>query len=303
MNLWLRRMLKLLERMVADSLRQPDQRPGEAITHQANRSLAELLALGDIEGRLDQRRAVQDALGRRPITHREPSIPEVRLEQQLADLRQRDPVFAHTAELVSEHYLAGTGFAAARAASETVARHVRDHITRGRAEGRSSAEITAGLVEIGNAGQRQARREMRPWTQAYAETVYRTNLTTSYVSGRITAARHPAMRRTLPAWRYETAGDGDVRSGRDAPENHAALDGMIRAVDWDGWRWWAPPGGYNCRCTLIAVTVQQLRRMTGSDGEPLARKDDERLHRDLYASAPSGARFHPGFQPKAWASI
>ena len=191
---------------------------------------------------------------------------------------------------MADIYRQGAGFAAAHAASVSVADRVRDYIIRSREAGIDPRAAELGVQAVGSEG------ALRPWSRSYAATVYRTNVSNALTGGMLQESREPAYMRVIPAWRYRTAGDVDVRNGRNSPENHKALDDMLRAVDWQGWSMWLPPGGYNCRCTVLAVSAAELRRRRLIDA-------DGNLDSKLYDEAPAGARFHSGFQPKTYARI
>jgi very-short-patch-repair endonuclease/predicted nucleic acid-binding Zn ribbon protein len=75
----------------------------------------------------------------------------------------------------------------------------------------------------------------------------RTTYNTATTAGRFTEAKAVQDAGIPVGFRYSTAGDSDVRSGRpqDNGENHAALDGMVARADDPCWTRWSPPGGYN----------------------------------------------------------
>ncbi|MGB1216985.1 MAG: phage minor head protein, partial [Saprospiraceae bacterium] len=64
----------------------------------------------------------------------------------------------------------------------------------------------------------------------------------------------------LPYWKYQTVGDGRVRS------SHQALDGKVLKADDPIWDNIYPPNGYGCRCEVIALS--------DLDGEELSDSDD-----------------------------
>jgi len=171
-----------------------------------------------------------------------PLLATVPFVQALLDLTERQPVLAASASVVARVYSVERGFALARAVSETVAQRVRDRIVADRRAGRAPAETIELIAELG------------PFTRAYAQTVYRTNLSTAYSAGRFRQAADPDI--------YMAVVDSDVRRGRkeDQGENHKALHRFMAPTDWDGWGQWAPPGGYQCRCSLRLVTNFELSR-------------------------------------------
>ena len=292
---WLDRMHRVIDKMLRDALREATRHPSALEVDRAATSIAELMSIADLQGRLGVREQVGLGLTgkRQPGRFSRPPedrMPPIRLDEMLSDIRKRSPEFAPTAEAVADLYRSGDGFAAARIASREVAMRVQKYIVESREQGVEPQDAIRQLQRAGSDG------ALKPWSRAYAENVYRTNIATSMVGGMLQEAKDPAYQRVLPAWRYRTAEDRDVRDGRNSLENHAALDGMTRAVDWDGWVMWLPPGGYQCRCTIIPVSAPELRRsrLMGRDGS---------LSDALYDPQPPKARFHPNFQPKSYARI
>jgi SPP1 gp7 family putative phage head morphogenesis protein len=84
------------------------------------------------------------------------------------------------------------------------------------------------------------------------ETIFRTNLQSAYQAGRYRQLTEPAVMTALPYWRYVAVLDGSTR-----PE-HAALHGKIYPANHPFWKTWYPPNGFNCRCTVVAVSQRQI---------------------------------------------
>jgi SPP1 gp7 family putative phage head morphogenesis protein len=104
-----------------------------------------------------------------------------------------------------------------------------------------------------------------------AETIYRTNLQTSYQVGRYDQMTDPDVLEMRPYWIYVAVMDSATR-----PE-HAALHGKVFPADDPFWDHWYPPNGYNCRCTVHTLSESEmegegLRPLKGSDwyGKPTA---------------------------------
>ena len=109
---------------------------------------------------------------------------------------------------------------------------------------------------------------LRQWSEAYGDTAYRTAVNESYHAGRFQqATKNPDVMRFMPAMQYNAIPDSDVRRGRpiDHGENHKALDGVIASSTSRFWRVYAPPNGFNCRCSLRMVNRFALERMGISD--------------------------------------
>ncbi len=150
-------------------------------------------------------------------------------------------------------------FAIAKSAEITLTKRVALTIKRA-LEGKLP-DITADKLG-GVASLEQAIRDTGDFTRAYAETVYRTNLTNAYSAGRFQQLKSPAIRRATPALEFMAIPDRDVRRGRseDRGENHLAANGLIAPPEHHVWDSFRPPLGYQCRCTVRAVTRGELLR-------------------------------------------
>lgn len=86
-----------------------------------------------------------------------------------------------------------------------------------------------------------------PWR---LNTIYRTNVQTAYSAQRYQQQRDNAIDR--PYWQYSAVGDSRTRP------SHANLNGRIYRYDDPFWRTFYPPNGFNCRCTVIALSQRQI---------------------------------------------
>jgi SPP1 gp7 family putative phage head morphogenesis protein len=94
--------------------------------------------------------------------------------------------------------------------------------------------------------------ETRGWegiTPWHAETVFRTNIQSAYGAGRLSQQRAAAV--DFPFLMYVTVRDDRVR------EEHAALDGVVRAINDPFWSVYYPPWDYNCRCDAEALSTEE----------------------------------------------
>lgn len=164
-----------------------------------------------------------------------------------AFLRKR--VMTREAWLALEDELRRRGFFATRLASEAVVQHVRDLIAADLREGGTLrgfiSDVRSGAAPLGLVPTDDT-------SPAYLETVYRTNVQQAYGQGRLRQLDSPVVVEARPWCEYRTAGDNRVRP------SHAALDRVVfnRATD-PGWRRYAPPLGFSCRCS--AVTLREDR--------------------------------------------
>lgn len=86
-------------------------------------------------------------------------------------------------------------------------------------------------------------------TGARLETTVRTIQNDAYNLGRKEYFEDPALKGYVEAYQYSAIMDDRVRP------NHACMDGRIYAVTSDVWNTFTPPNGYNCRCLLVPVTI------------------------------------------------
>ncbi len=93
--------------------------------------------------------------------------------------------------------------------------------------------------------------ERTPW---YWETVYRTNLQTSYQAGRWKQQSDPAVVAELPYLRYVSA-----RLPTSRP-SHVEKHGLVYPVGDPFWSEWFPPNGFNCLCSTMSISQSLLDR-------------------------------------------
>jgi len=113
------------------------------------------------------------------------------------------------------------------------------------ARGLTMRDFLAGLEEAADAGGITA---VNPY---HAETVFNTNVQTAYNAGRWEMYHAPEVAEVFPFFQYHTVGDDRVRPA------HAAMDGFIARRDDPVWDEWWPPNGFNCRCTVTAISIEE----------------------------------------------
>lgn len=180
-----------------------------------------------------------------------PIVPHVEFVEAIDDLISREPRLADSAMEVSRLYSTENVFAMAKAAADNVddriakarTEAVQRALTKSLVEGQAMYETTAILKEIG------------PWTQAYSEVVYRTNVSSAYNNGRMEQARDKDIQEVIPAMKFVSRHDSRTRP------NHEAADGFIAPIDHPKWKELHPPLGYNCRCSAQFISVYTLERM------------------------------------------
>lgn len=103
-----------------------------------------------------------------------------------------------------------------------------------------------------------------PLDPVHLETVFRTNLFTSYAVGQLEQAQ--SMPDRFPLWRYSAIKDERTR------QQHLALNGTIYRVGEGP----VPPIDYNCRCTAIYLHTSEVE---AKGLQPLDWQDDPKFVR------------------------
>jgi SPP1 gp7 family putative phage head morphogenesis protein len=83
------------------------------------------------------------------------------------------------------------------------------------------------------------------------DTAFNTAMQKAYSRGRYLQMSDPAVKAVLPYWQYWTVGDDRVR-----PE-HRVLNRFVARADDPVWLKIYPPNGFNCRCSVIALTREE----------------------------------------------
>lgn len=223
-------------------------------TTQEQAALAELLgdtmALADLYGRrrlLLEADAARQKEVKASVT---PVVPHVEFDEAIEDLIRREPRLADSAEEVSKAYRTRHAFALARSADIVVTRRVQEFLVTALKEGRTVTEAKEVIAGLGD------------FSQAYASTIFRTNLSTAYTAGRFRQAADPDVADVFAGFEYVAILDGSVRP------NHAAAHGLVAAANDPIWQRFAPPLGYNERCSVRIITTFEAkeRRLLDRDG-------------------------------------
>jgi len=117
----------------------------------------------------------------------------------------------------------------------------------------------------------------RGWTgmNAYRlDTVFRTNIQAAYQAGHY--ERQTAVAGNLPFWQYVAVMDGRTRPA------HGAMNGRVLRSDDPFWQTSYPPNGFNCRCTVRALSKGDLSR------------ESLNVEKDLKGMADPGFDSNPG---------
>ena len=247
-----------LSRAVMDMARAQARGKGEdKAFEKLHRLLTQILTLADLIGRKRLYREVDAAKPQVPKELAEQLLftadvlePAVGFASIVNELIRREPRLAGTAETVAALYRKGLAFAMAKSTSLAVTRKVRSVLASLAGQGKSSADLGQAVAVLGG------------WSEAYADTVVRTNLSTAYTQGRIEEVKRPGPAAVMSAFEVIGSNDSDTRRGRkeDGGENHLAALGLIASVHDPIWQTHTPPYGYNCRHTLRAVSKFELKR-------------------------------------------
>lgn len=231
-----------------------------------------LEARGRLARRLRQSQTLANLLGRRRLVleakarrgprafDATPVIPRVPFEEAIADLVSRTPELARAAEDVRQLYSEGHGFGLARAAEDWVLEKTQEKLVGYLRDGSTTGQARRELVEVlrsqDPAALQRAGISPNGLTEAYAETVYRTNMALAYTDGRFEQVNDPTTRELLEGivdgFRFEAVMDADTRA------NHAAADGMAAPFDHPVWQTLRPPLGFQCRCSVSLVSSDEI---------------------------------------------
>lgn len=87
-----------------------------------------------------------------------------------------------------------------------------------------------------------------------ADTIFRTNVQTAYNAGHYKELTDPEVLKMRPYWQYLAVEDAHTRP------SHLAMNGRVYPADHPVWDTWYPPNGFNCRCTVRALSKRQVER-------------------------------------------
>ena len=93
------------------------------------------------------------------------------------------------------------------------------------------------------------------WTGKRAwrvENIFRTNIQTAYMVGKYKNMAENI--KNQPYWMYDAVNDSRTRP------THLALDEKVFPANHPFWDKWYPPNGYNCRCSVIPLSEEQVKR-------------------------------------------
>lgn len=157
--------------------------------------------------------------------------------------------------------------------------HVFESLKSAIAEGTTFEEFKANLRSSAY------REDYNSLSDARLETVFRTNLQSAFMAGR--HDQLVASSDVLPYYQYVTVGDSDVRP------SHAVLHGLVYPAGHKFWDKWWPPNGFNCRCSVIGLTPEDIQELgiepdgalsylgAGGSAKPLEILEDDLTGKEL----------------------
>lgn len=123
---------------------------------------------------------------------------------------------------------------------ESVFTGLQQAIEAGESYGEFKKRIRDVIAEKGWTGKRDFR----------VQTIFRTNIQTAYNTGKWQQIQEAGD--ALEYLQYDAVGDSRTRP------THAALDGKVFHKDSAFWKEWYPPNGFNCRCTVRAMSKAEM---------------------------------------------
>lgn len=182
--------------------------------------------------------------------------------------RRLDPTFAWQDDWEADH---AAMFTVAKSAGFDILQDIYTEVLRSLAEGKTfrdfSGELTPLLQQKGWWGRQIVtdpatgeRRVAQLGSLRRLQTIFDVNMRVSYAAGHWQSFERSKASR--PFLRYVAIVDDRTR-----PE-HLARHNLVLPVDHPYWNTWAPPCGWNCRCTLQSLSERDVRRLQ-AEGVPL----------------------------------
>lgn len=128
----------------------------------------------------------------------------------------------------------------------------RDIVHRAIRDGTDFGEVRRNLLALFDG-------DLKP-TAARLKLTFQQNAQEAYNDARREVLDDPEITAAFPWRQYLTVGNGTAGINGVRPE-HAALHGLVFRWDDPFWDSHTPPWDYNCRCTFVALTDGQVRRM------------------------------------------
>ena len=125
---------------------------------------------------------------------------------------------------------------------------VKDELIRSMEEGGDIKSFRASIDEL------FISKGLDPISSHHIDTIYRTNMQTTFQAGRYTQLTKPHILKARPYWKYVSVRDGNTRPA------HKEMNGKIFHHENAIWKIWYPPNGFNCRCMVVSVSKREVER-------------------------------------------
>ncbi|UDF29828.1 UNVERIFIED_ORG: phage head morphogenesis protein [Roseateles sp. XES5] len=179
-----------------------------------------------------------------------------------------------------------TSFTVAKSAGFDILKDISDAFERALKEGRTPAEFARSLRPVLEAKGWWGKKlvedsltgEIRPAQLGSArrlQTIFDANMRTSYAAGHW--AGFERNRKARPFLRYVCLLDDRTRPA------HRARHNLVLPIDHPYWEMWAPPCGWNCRCTLQSLSQRDIDRLL-AEGEKLQFEPPQDTYRNFVNS-------------------
>ncbi len=163
------------------------------------------------------------------------NLARVEFTQATQDIVDRNPALKRGFKAVQDFYSEEHGFALAKSGEIAVTEKVQQILTQALRTGQALPSASKMIADLG------------PWSNSYAEQVFRTNLNSAYTAGRMQQAFEPELDDFIIGFRRVPVGDADTR----ANHNFTLVAGKRDPI----WLRLSTPGGYNCRCVTQQITA------------------------------------------------
>ncbi len=147
-------------------------------------------------------------------------------------------------EIIRQH-----GFTVAKVTSADILQNFLDELNKALASGKTYDNFKKEMKEILDRKGYSKREDGTAWR---LDTIYRTNLQSSYMTGRYYEMKEAED--AFPYWMYIAVMDSRTRPA------HSALNGKVLKADDTFWSTSYPSNGFNCRCRVRSINDNYLKR-------------------------------------------
>jgi SPP1 gp7 family putative phage head morphogenesis protein len=175
-----------------------------------------------------------------------------------------------------------TAFTVARVCSLDALQQLQEALSTDIAQGGTLADFQARVADV------LGESALSP---AHIENVYRTNVASAYADGQREVLNHPLVADEFPYVEYTAVHDSRTDPDHLAMEHHGIGGGPIYRRDDPVIQLFWPPWRYNCRCAVIALTLEDAAAAGVHEAQEWLRMGQE-------PASPAFVKM-PDFQPPA----